>query len=154
MKIHFHFCTFFLLADGTDEKLQRRTTVKLGVRVIHKITLEDQNIQLPMPSTSNSTVHALPRSLRLRLSPKALKLTNKFCNSTEATEDSDDDDPGGIGGGCIDEHPQKHGGASTNSPQRDTLSLVNTFVSTPPTNDAKKPMLIDIKKVIIIIVII
>lgn len=61
--------------------------VRLGVRVIHKVPAEAKLFQIP--NSSNSTI--LPRTLRLRLSPKALKLANKFStasttNNVEKTE--------------------------------------------------------------------
>ncbi len=52
--------------------------VRLGVRVIHKVPAETKLFQLP--NNSNSTI--LPRTLRLRLSPKALKLANKFTTAS------------------------------------------------------------------------
>lgn len=56
--------------------------VRLGVRVIHKVPAEAKLFQIPNNS-SNSTI--LPRTLRLRLSPKALKLANKFATTTTTT---------------------------------------------------------------------
>lgn len=55
--------------------------VRLGVRVIHKITSEAkaQPIIEPDPPT-------LSKSLRLRLSPKALKLANKFSTSVDENQ--------------------------------------------------------------------
>lgn len=55
--------------------------VRLGVRVIHKITSEAkaQPIIEPNPPT-------LSKSLRLRLSPKALKLANKFSTSVDENQ--------------------------------------------------------------------
>lgn len=69
----FLFCAH--AADQDEERLQRRTMVKLGVRVIHKITSEARCTELP-PSTNSAPM--MPRTLRLRLSPKALKLASKF----------------------------------------------------------------------------
>lgn len=55
--------------------------VRLGVRVIHKITSETraQPIIEPDPPT-------LSKSLRLRLSPKALKLASKFSTSVDENQ--------------------------------------------------------------------
>lgn len=55
--------------------------VRLGVRVIHKITSEAkaQPIIEPDPPT-------LSKSLRLRLSPKTLKLANKFSTSVDENQ--------------------------------------------------------------------
>lgn len=55
--------------------------VRLGVRVIHKITSDAkaQPIIEPDPPT-------LSKSLRLRLSPKALKLANKFSTSVDENQ--------------------------------------------------------------------
>lgn len=55
--------------------------VRLGVRVIHKITSEAraQPIVEPNPPT-------LSKSLRLRLSPKALKLASKFSTSVDENQ--------------------------------------------------------------------
>lgn len=56
-------------ADLNDERIQRRSTVRLGIRLIHKICPEinlSNNEPTPQP--------IVPRSLRLRLSPKARKL--------------------------------------------------------------------------------
>lgn len=55
--------------------------VRLGVRVIHKITSEAraQPIIEPSPPT-------LSKSLRLRLSPKALKLASKFSTSVDENQ--------------------------------------------------------------------
>lgn len=48
--------------------------VKLGVRVIHKIASETKCTELP----ANTNSSMMPKTLRLRLSPKALKIANKF----------------------------------------------------------------------------
>ncbi|CRL02050.1 CLUMA_CG015119, isoform A [Clunio marinus] len=55
-------------AEQADERIQRRSTVRLGIRLIHKICPE---INLSNEPSQQPTV---PRSLRLRLSPKARKL--------------------------------------------------------------------------------
>lgn len=54
--------------------------VRLGVRVIHKVPAEAK--LFPIPNSSNSTI--LPRTLRLRLSPKSLKIANKFTTASTA----------------------------------------------------------------------
>lgn len=56
--------------EPNDERIQRRSTVRLGIRLIHKIC-PDINLSNNEPSSTQPTV---PRSLRLRLSPKARKL--------------------------------------------------------------------------------
>lgn len=68
-------------ADSTEDRLTRRSIVRLGVRVIHKISPETriQPIIEPSPPT-------LSKSLRLRLSPKALKLANKFSTSVDENQ--------------------------------------------------------------------
>lgn len=66
--------------------------VRLGVRVIHKITPEAKLQQIPINSMQSSAT-ILPKTLRLRLSPKALKLAHKFttantnssCSSTSSS---------------------------------------------------------------------
>lgn len=55
-------------SEQADERIQRRSTVRLGIRLIHKICPE---INLSNEPSQQPTV---PRSLRLRLSPKARKL--------------------------------------------------------------------------------
>lgn len=69
------------LADQGEDRLTRRSMVRLGVRVIHKITSEAraQPIIEPSPPT-------LSKSLRLRLSPKALKLASKFSTSVDENQ--------------------------------------------------------------------
>lgn len=69
------------LADQGEDRLTRRSMVRLGVRVIHKITPETraQPIIEPTPPT-------LSKSLRLRLSPKALKLASKFSTSVDENQ--------------------------------------------------------------------
>lgn len=71
--------------------------VRLGVRVIHKITPEARLQQIPINSVQSSAP-ILPKTLRLRLSPKALKLAHKFttantnsgnsCSSSSSTSAS------------------------------------------------------------------
>lgn len=63
------------IADQADEKVQRRSTVKLGIRLVHKIPPEVRCL----PSQTITDVSSLPKCLRLRLSPKALKFSNKLC---------------------------------------------------------------------------
>lgn len=79
--------TFQYIAEQDEERLHRRSMVRLGVRVIHKVPAEAKLFQIP--NNSNSTI--LPRTLRLRLSPKALKLANKFTTASTANnvEDSE-----------------------------------------------------------------
>lgn len=69
------------IADQGEDRLTRRSMVRLGVRVIHKITSEAraQPIIEPNPPT-------LSKSLRLRLSPKALKLASKFSTSVDENQ--------------------------------------------------------------------
>lgn len=62
--------------------------VRLGVRVIHKVPAETKLYQIP--NSSNSTI--LPRTLRLRLSPKALKLANKFTTAS-STNNAEENEP-------------------------------------------------------------
>lgn len=78
--IYYYSC-FFYAADQAEDRLNRRSMVRLGVRVIHKITSEAraQPIIEPNPPT-------LTKSLRLRLSPKALKLANKFSTSVDENQ--------------------------------------------------------------------
>ncbi|CAO1397796.1 unnamed protein product [Diamesa hyperborea] len=54
--------------EQSDERIQRRSTVRLGIRLIHKICPE-----LTL-ATEQSQLQTVPRTLRLRLSPKARKL--------------------------------------------------------------------------------
>lgn len=70
------------IADQADDKIQRRSTVKLGVRLIHKIPPEIRC----SPSQTITSVSSLPKYLRLRLSPKALKFSNKICGGGNATD--------------------------------------------------------------------
>lgn len=56
-------------AEHTDERIQRRSTVRLGIRLIHKICPE-----INLSNNEPSHQPTVPRSLRLRLSPKARKL--------------------------------------------------------------------------------
>lgn len=56
-------------AELTDERIQRRSTVRLGIRLIHKICPE-----INLTNSEPSQQPTVPRSLRLRLSPKARKL--------------------------------------------------------------------------------
>lgn len=57
--------------EQADERIQRRSTVRLGIRLIHKICPE---INLSNNEPSSTQQPTVPRSLRLRLSPKARKL--------------------------------------------------------------------------------
>lgn len=63
------------IADQADEKVQRRSTVKLGIRLVHKIPPEVRCL----PSQTITSVSSLPKCLRLKLSPKAIKFSNKLC---------------------------------------------------------------------------
>jgi hypothetical protein len=58
-------------ADNADERIQRRSTVRLGIRLLHKICPE---INFTSSEPSPPQQPTVPRSLRLRLSPKARKL--------------------------------------------------------------------------------
>lgn len=55
--------------------------VRLGVRVIHKITSEARPQPIIEPNQQT-----LSKSLRLRLSPKALKLASKFSTSVDENQ--------------------------------------------------------------------
>ncbi|XP_063708935.1 phosrestin-2 [Culicoides brevitarsis] len=61
--------------EQTDEIIHRRSTVRLGIRLTHKICPET-NILAPEHAQNNPT----PRSLRLRLSPKSFKLSKQSCS--------------------------------------------------------------------------
>lgn len=65
-------------ADQVEERFSRRSMVRLGVRVIHKVSSEakPQPIVATIPNT-------LSKTLRLRLSPKALKISNKLASNTD-----------------------------------------------------------------------
>lgn len=63
------------IADQADEKHQRRSTVKLGIRLVHRIPPEVRCL----PSQTITNVSSLPKCLRLKLSPKAIKFSNKLC---------------------------------------------------------------------------
>lgn len=56
------------MTEQTDDRIQRRSTVRLGIRLLHKIC-PDTNL-----TNESSQLPTVPRSLRLRLSPKARKL--------------------------------------------------------------------------------
>lgn len=57
--------------DGIDERIQKRSTVKLGVKLLNTLCVEKMsNYNEYSPSSQNSTI---PR-LRLKLSPRARKL--------------------------------------------------------------------------------
>lgn len=83
--IFLNFCVILLLhlpAEPVDERVQRRSTVKLGIRLIHKIC--------PVANSADKLVTGQPptsgaRSLRLRLSPKALKLSHKHSHSLDSS---------------------------------------------------------------------
>lgn len=63
------------IADQADEKIQRRSTVKLGIRLVHRISPEVRCL----PSQTITSVSSLPKCLRLKLSPKAIKFSHKLC---------------------------------------------------------------------------
>lgn len=63
------------IADHSDEKVQRRSTVKLGIRLVHRIPPEVRCLS----SQTVANVSSLPKCLRLKLSPKARKFSNKLC---------------------------------------------------------------------------
>ena len=85
----------------TDERVQRRSTVRLGIRLIHKICPDSTKASALDSTVSNSvnvdstdspgpqqTINTqMPRSLRLRLSPKSLKLSSlhKQSNSVDSS---------------------------------------------------------------------
>lgn len=71
----------YFTADQGEDRFNRRSVVRLGVRVIHKITSEAK--AQPILNTNPQT---LSKSLRLRLSPKALKLANKFSASCDEND--------------------------------------------------------------------
>lgn len=58
-------------SDQSDERAQKRSTVRLGIRLIHKICPESHLSSGAELATQQPTV---TRSLRSRLSPKARKL--------------------------------------------------------------------------------
>lgn len=68
-------------AEQANEHFNRRSMVRLGVRVIHKISSETKAQPIVEPNTNN-----LSKSLRSRLSPKALKLANKFSTSVDENQ--------------------------------------------------------------------
>lgn len=81
LTIHFLFDSIpwpIILADQVEERFSRRSMVRLGVRVIHKISSETK--AQPIVATNPNT---LSKSLRLRLSPKALKISNKSTTNTD-----------------------------------------------------------------------
>ncbi|XP_070500300.1 phosrestin-2 [Chironomus tepperi] len=79
--------------DQNDERIQRRSTVRLGIRLLHKICPETN-----LSNNEPSQLPPVPRSLRLRLSPKARKLikqtsliihgSNSTTNNTNGTVSS------------------------------------------------------------------
>lgn len=83
-------------ADQEEDRFNRRSMVRLGVRVIHKITSETKVQPIVQPSPNK-----LSKSLRLRLSPKALKLTNKFSTSVDETQHRKLRDCNNAGGGSM-----------------------------------------------------
>jgi hypothetical protein len=72
---------FRITAEPVDERVQKRSTVKLGIRLIHKICPETKIVN--ELAINQQSVNA-PRSLRLRLSPKALKLSHKHSHSLDS----------------------------------------------------------------------
>lgn len=96
-KITRQFLLFLIdSADQEEDRFNRRSMVRLGVRVIHKITSETKVQPIIEPSP-----HKLSKSLRLRLSPKALKLTNKFSTSVDETQHRKLRDCNNAGGGSM-----------------------------------------------------
>lgn len=96
LKNKFSFNIFFKLTvptttEQTDDRIQRRSTVRLGIRLLHKICPETN-------LSNNESQPTVPRSLRLRLSPKARKLikqtsliihgSNSSTNNTNGTVNS------------------------------------------------------------------
>lgn len=77
------------IADQADEKIQRRSTVKLGIRLIHKIPPE---IRCCPSQTITSVSSSLPKCLRLKLSPKALKFSNKLCGNSNTSKSAQFED--------------------------------------------------------------
>lgn len=90
------------IADHADEKVQRRSTVKLGIRLVHRIPPEVRCL----PSQTITNVSSLPKCLRLKLSPKAIKFSNKLCGGKttgstftdpEEEQGADDNNNGQVG---------------------------------------------------------
>lgn len=75
------------IADQADERVQRRSTVRLNIRLVHRIPPEVRCL----PSQTITNVSSLPKCLRLKLSPKAIKFSNKLCGGK--TSDSRFTDP-------------------------------------------------------------
>lgn len=74
-------CMSIFIAEQANEHYNRRSMVRLGVRVIHKISSETKAQPIIEPTSNN-----LSKSLRSRLSPKALKLANKFSTSVDENQ--------------------------------------------------------------------
>lgn len=66
------------IADQVEERFSRRSMVRLGIRVIHKISSETK-----VPPIVATTPTTLSRTLRSRWSPKALKISNKLTSSVD-----------------------------------------------------------------------
>ncbi|CAD7093407.1 unnamed protein product [Hermetia illucens] len=71
--------------DLNDEKFQRRTTVKLGIRLMHKISSDLKAIQ-----ETNPIFTSIPKTIRLRLSPKQIKFHYLYKNHHQTTKSSSD----------------------------------------------------------------
>lgn len=115
-----HILLFFsicILADQAEDRFSRRSLVRLGVRVIHKITSEAK--AQPIVNTNPTT---LSKSLRLRLSPKALKLTNKFTTSID-----ENDQPTINGGGAMSRIDIEKRSQSTESRQSNLTKVNQKF---------------------------
>lgn len=69
--------------------------VKLGVRVIHKVTPESRCTELPC-GVSNPSI-MMPKSLRLRLSPKAIASKLMATSVTSNAEDRSGSNVGNFG---------------------------------------------------------
>lgn len=81
-----------IIAETTaDERIQRRSTVRLGVRLIHKINPES-NLTTQVTDSSTATnanppslSSVMPKTFRLKLSPKTLKLTKHQSCSVDSS---------------------------------------------------------------------
>lgn len=74
-----------IAGEPEDDRPNRRCMVKLGVRVIHKVTPDSRCTELPC-GVSNPSI-MMPKTLRLRLSPKAI--ASKFTAATVTTSTDD-----------------------------------------------------------------
>lgn len=133
------------IADHADEKVQRRSTVKLGIRLVHRIPPEIRC----SPSQTITNVSSLPKCLRLKLSPKAIKFSNKLCGGkTNGNRFSDheqvlerEDD---CNNGQVSEHRWWLWCCDETVTERDSLLLNFTITrpqATPPQGCVDKPFL-------------